>query len=434
MKSSKLLVIVSLALFSLSNLSADDLIFSSAYELALKNSNAIRSHIYSASADKEKINQEESQLYPQIKLSGSYKKSVYETNSDQRRTIKQGLFNYNASLQQTIYNASIYSKINTQEARSEYSQYGVELKKEELAQEVFGSYLNLLKSKNKIKLFESHLLFNQSKLKELTKKYEVYLTNKMDLLEIQVDYNSARIDLRREKKLYDVYDLKLRQLIGDVDYTLPTIDSDKSVLEMIGLMQETVGSVKNSLKLKQAEKAIDISKGEVDIAWNDHLPVVNLLGSFAKYSTDDPTVEAPYESTQYLMLTVDIPIFTGGLTTSRVSTNKLLQKAAQEELLRTQKEINVEYNEYMALFETSIESISMYKNALISAELFVESIEQGYKHGLKNITDLQNAKVKYYEVRYKYIENIYELVDSYVGLLIVTDNFDNISILDKIVQ
>lgn len=434
MKNSKFLVGALVLNIALSFLHAEPLVFSSAYDLALQNSNGIKAQVYSSQADDEKINQEESQLYPQIKLSGYYKKSEYTYNDTARDTIRQGLFNATATLQQSVYNAEVYSRINTQEARSEYSKFGVKVKKEELAQEVFGSYLNLLKSKNKIKLYESYLSFNKAKLQELTRKYELNLSNKMDLLEVKVDYNAAQIDLDREKKLYNVYDLKLKQYIGDVDYELPTIDSDKSILDMIDTMKETVGNDKESLKVKQAQVAIDISKGEMEIASDGHLPTVNLAGSYAKFDTDDPTIDAPYDSTKYLMLTVDIPIYSGGYVSSRVASSELLHKAAQEDLLRTKKEVRVEYNEYLALFEASVDSVAMYKEALESAELYVESVDQGYDHGLKSIVDLSDAKVRYFEVRYKYIENIYELVDSYIGLLIVTNSFGNIDILDRLVQ
>lgn len=422
----------------LGSLHAEPLTFSSAYDLALKNSNAIKSNVYMSEADEEKINQEKSHLYPKIDLSGYYKKSEYVSNpgssGGDKRTTRQGLYNYSVSLQQSIYDASIYSRINTQKARSEYSKSGVELKKEELAHEVFSSYLNLLKSRNRIKLNESYILFNEAKLKELTKKYELHLINKMDLLEVQVDYDSAKIDLNRERKLYDVYDLKLKQLIGTVEYELPFIDTDKPVLDMINIMKETVGTDKKSLKIKQAQIAVDISEGEVDIASDGHLPTLSLRGSYAKYETDDPNIEAAYDSTKYIMLNIDIPIYTGGYTSSRIATTELMYKAAQEDLIDIQKKVKVEYDESLALFETSAESIVMYKNALKSSELFVESIDQGYKYGLKSITDLQDAKVKYYEVRYKYIENIYDLVDSYIRLLIVTNNFDNIDILDRLVE
>ena len=113
MKNNKL--IISLFFFNilLSNLYAEVLLFSKAYELALENSNGIKSSAYLSQSDKEKIKQEESQLYPQINVSAYYKKSEYVSNPSNAKT-EQGLLNYAVSLRQSVYNPEIYSKIATQ--------------------------------------------------------------------------------------------------------------------------------------------------------------------------------------------------------------------------------------------------------------------------------------------------------------------------------
>ena len=134
------------------------------------------------------------------------------------------------------------------------------------------------------------------------------------------------------------------------------------------------------------------------------------------------------------MLTLDIPIYSGGYVSSRVTSAKLMRQAANEDLISVQKQVKVAHDEYLALFEASTESVAMYVEALSSAELYVEAITQGYDHGLKSITDLNDAKNKFYEVKYKYIENIYEMVNSYIGLLIVSNSVDDVTILDDLVE
>jgi len=131
---------------------------------------------------------------------------------------------------------------------------------------------------------------------------------------------------------------------------------------------------------------------------------------------------------------LNVPIYSGGRISSRVRELESQSLAASEELMDTQKEIQVKYDEYLALFEASVESVTMYKDAFESATIYVDAIEQGYNHGLKSIIDVNDAKNKQFEVKYKYIENIYEMVDSYIGLLITTNNFENIGLLDKLVE
>lgn len=415
---------------------AEVLNFSRAYELALENANGVRSAVYVSEADKEKINQEDAQLYPQINVSASYKKSEYVSNPS-NNTTRQGLISYSLTARQAVYNPDVYTRVDLQESRSKYSQTRAELEKEKLAQDLFNVYIDVLKSKNKINLLESYLEYSKSKLEELTKRYELNLSNKMDLLQMRVEYASAQIELDKENKLFNVYNLKFKQYIGDTAYELPKMESDKQISDTIEQMKQRVVSderLQESLKIRQAQAAVEVSKADVQNAKAGHLPKVTFDMSYTQYDTDTPTVDAAYDSIGYAMLSLNLPIYSGGYVSSKVDSAKLMYMASNEDLEKIKKETQVAYDEYLAIFEASAQSVSMYNDAFQSAELYVKAIEQGYEHGLKSVIDLNDAKNKLYEVKYKYIENIYEMVNSYIGLLMVTDNFKDIGLLDKLVE
>jgi len=436
MKSNKYILSFCFSTLLCSTLSAEVLNFSRAYGLALENANNIRSSIYVAEAEKEKISQENSQLYPQINLSTSYKKTEYETNPT-KNIVRQGLITGSITARQTIYNPEVLSRIDMQESRSKYSDVKVEYEKEALAQELFKTYLDILKSHNKIKLLESYLEYNRSKLEELSKKFAMDLSNKMDVLEMRVEYNSAVIELDKEKKLLKVYDLKFKHYIGDINYELPKIESDKILIDTIAQMHSQVvgeSDLQKSLQVQQAQAAVEVSEAEVENAKSGHLPTLTFDASYNIYDTDTPTIDAPYDTVKYAMLSLNIPIYSGGYVSSKVDSSRLMKKAANEDLQNAKKEVQVFYDEYLAIFEASSESVAMYKNALESAELYLKAIDQGYGYGLKSIIDLNDAKNKLNEVKYKYVENLYSLVDSYIGLLMVTNNFKELNLLDKLVE
>ena len=436
MKSNKYLLLLSLNALLCATLSAEVINFSRAYELALENANTLHASIYAAEAEREKINQEDSQLYPQINFSTSYKKTEYETNPTKKLTT-QGLITYSLTARQSIYNPEVSTRVEMQESRSKYSDVKVEYEKEALAQELFKTYLDILKSHNKIELLESYLEYNRTKLEELSKKFEMNLSNKMDLLQMRVEYNSAVIELDKEKKLLNVYDLKFKHYIGDLAYELPTIESDKILLGTIEQMKAQVmgeHDLQKSLRVKQAQAALEVSDSEIQNAKSGHLPKLTFDAAYNMYDTDTPTIDAPYESLKYGMFSLNIPIYSGGYVTSRIDTSKLMKKAANEELENAKKEVQVFHDEYLAIFEASSDSVTMYKDALASAELYLEAINQGYDYGLKSIIDVNDANNKLNEVKYKYVENLYALVDSYIGLLMVTNNFKELNLLDKLVE
>lgn len=419
------------------SLQGDLLKFSTAYKLALENAHSLKSSIFQVEGQKERLVQEESQLYPQINISGYYKKSEFSYYDKKRNDLNQGLFNYEVKLKQSIYNASIYSRIGVESSKQELYKIQVELEKEKLAQTVFQSYLEVLKANNQINLYKSYLEYSQSRLDELKIKYKMFLVTKMDLLEMEVEYKSTKISLIREKKLLKVYKLKLEKLIGTKKYKLPVINSDKHLLLSIKEMKESVLNKNDfayNLELLQAKLQLEIAKKEVDSSSSAHYPTLDLEGSYSGYDTDNASIDAPYKDVQSIMLYVNIPIYTGGYTSSKVREKRLMQQSTNEKLFEVKKDVTVLYNEYSAIFEASIDSVSVYKEAYDASLLHVKSIEEGYKHGLKSIIDLNDAKTKQYEVRYKYIENIYEMVDMYIGLLIIVNDFENIDLLDSMVR
>lgn len=436
MKSNRYKISLILAGMLFCNAEAEVLNFSTAYGLALENANNIRSAVYASESEKEKINQEKSQLYPQINLSTSYRKGEYETNPSGRIT-RQGLITHSATARQNIYNDEVYTRVDLQEARSKYSKIKVERQKEELAQELFKTYLDILKSKNRINLLESYLEYTKTKLDDLTKRFEMSMSNKMDLFQMRVEYASSQIELDKEKKLFSVHELKFKRYIGDVAFDLPDISSDKILLDAIKEMKNQVSSninIENSYKVQEAKAALITADADLEYSKAGHLPKLTFDAAYSKYETDDPTIDAPYNTSNYAMISLNLPIYSGGYVSSRVESSLLMKKSAIEDLTNTKKEVTVAYNEYMVTFEASAESVSMYKNAIESAELYVEAINQGYEHGLKSVIDLNEAKNKLNEVKYKYVENLYQMVNSYIGLLMVTNNFKELNLLDKLIQ
>lgn len=431
MKSSR----VALAFFTLciaSYLNAEVLLFSQAYKLALENANDIKSSEYMAAIEKERINQEKAALYPQINLSAYYRKTEYVFNNATQNSLQQGLINGGLSIRQSVYNPEIYSRIAIQKNRSKYNEARVNFYKKDLAKNVFDAYLNVLKSKNKIDYLNSRLMFNASKLKQLNAKYDMNLANKMDLLQMKVEYSSSKIELTKEKKLFEVYSLELQQFIGNSSYDLPKFNTSASLLKLIKIMKLSIHQDINSLEVKQAEIALQISKEQITNAKDGHLPKINFEANYALYSTDDPTVDAPYKDVKFAMLTLNIPIYSGGYTSSNVASSQLQYHAAFEDLQNAKKSVQVDYDRNLALFDTSVESVLMYKEAIDSAELYVDAVDQGLNSGLKSILDFNDARSKLYEVKYMYAQNIFDLIHSYVGLLIDTNSFDEIEILDKI--
>jgi len=414
-------------------LDADVLLFSQAYDLAILNSNDVKSGKYKYLSNKEQINQEKANLYPQVNVSGYYKKSELKSGYNGSVT-HQGLFNSSVSLSQIIYDRSTYARIDMQTMRTKYFKVDFDRKKQELANDVFSAYLNVVKSKNKIEVIRAYMKYQKSYIDMIQKKLKKQLANTMDLLEMKVKYNSSKIELKKEEKLLMVYTKKLKQYVGDINYTLPRIKIRSNIHHALKMMTKNIRFSRDSLEVIEAKIAMDTTAKNVAHAYDEYYPVVGLRASYDKYDMDTPTIEAPYKHTSSAMIDIRIPIYSGGHTRSKIESAKLDLLSAKEDYNHIKKKKAIEYEENLALFNAAKDSVEMYYEAYKSANEYVKSVKAGYQYGLKSIVDLNDARKNLYDVKYKYIDNIYQLINSYINLLLITNNIEGIKVLDRLIK
>ncbi len=438
MKNNKLLVALFTATLFLNPLSAEIITISQAYDLALGNSNLMKSSQYQFEANKQSVDQVKAEYYPQINGSISHSKTDYEINKLQptlNRDITETTTDYMVSLSQNIYNPQTNARLDIEKTRVKLYELDLQKQKQELAKTVLKAYLDILKSQNRVTLLDSYTKYNKFNLDSIRKKFDMNLSNKMDLLQAQVEYNTSNLELEKEKSLLNVYKLRLTNMIGRSDVEFLKLDASKlnsQVIQNIYSKVKDKSDFISNLEIQQALFGIEISKNDVANSYSQHLPKVNFDAVYTKYDSDDYTTD--YENSRKLMVSLKLPIYQGGYVDSKVTASKLKLKAANADLLDMQDEIKARYDELIAILRTNVNSVTLYKETLESTKLYLDSVTLGYQNGLKSIIDLYDAKNKVYEVEYKYVENIYGMMDSYIGLLIVTNNFDELKLLDQILN
>lgn len=423
-------------IFFFSSLNAQSLTFSEAYKLALSNSNKILSSEYIFKSKEEDINQVKSSLYPQVSSDISYSNRYSHINElirPNRDGERERSLDYSLSFRQSLYDPELYSKISMEEQRVELSKIQFQKDKQELFGDVFESYINIFKYQNKVSLLNSKLMYFKYLNDAAKKKFEMNLMNKMDMLEANVDYNTARIELRKEKQLLEISKKNLEQLINLTDFTLPNIDYNIGLekLEQLGEIIKGEKPYLLSLEVQEAIVSNKLSKEALNNAFDAHLPKLSFDASYTKYYS--PDIAADYEDTARYMVSLKIPLYQGGYVNSKVKSSRLKYNATIEDLRLVEKKTKIEFDEYKSKYDAAIESLMLYKTSLKSANLYLDSIEQASKKGLKSIIDVYDARNKLNEIQSSYVDNLYNLIDSYVGLLKVTNNFERIELIDNII-
>lgn len=261
------------------------------------------------------------------------------------------------------------------------------------------------------------------------------LVNKMDMLQAEIDLNTSKIDLKKETQLLYVFKGKLRYLIGIEDFNLPKINYNNTDFLDKGYIETLISDEKsylNNLKVKELIAEKEYAREEISNARSAYIPKLSLDLNYTDYNSKD--ISADYENTKKIMFILNIPIYQGGKVSSKVKSAELLYKSSLEELELIEKESELEYSELKTYLFSSLESFKLYKESLYSATLYLKSVEQAFEYGLKSIIDVSDAKIKVNEIKYNYVDSFIAMIDSYIGLLIMTNDLDKIDSIDKVLE
>jgi len=411
-------------------LNAAPLTFSKAYNLAVEKSHTIKSSDYMYQSEIQKIKEEKSALYPHLNLSASYKKARYYATDVSKQTVA----NYALSLNQNIYNAGTYARINVQKQRSKYANLDVKQKKIALTQDIMKAYLDAMRSDAKIKLLESEIAYTRSIQTKIQKQFVMRLSDKVDLLEMQVEYNSAKIELDKERKIYNTYIQTLEEYTEQTNIEMPQINLQDDIQPLLYDMQRAASGQMESVDIEQSNAVLKMKEYEVKQAKAGYYPKIDLNVVYSKSDMNSLTIQDPFVKTEYAVVSLSMPLYDGGYNSAAVEVAKLTKQAAYEDLQDTKQKAGVKYENALSLFHSSMDSVNLYKEALESARLYVDAVKIKYDRGLSSIIEYNKAKEKLYNIRYKYINNLYDMLQSYIQILADTNNLDSIVLLDKFLK
>lgn len=402
-------------------LEAKPLNLSQAYEMALKNEPHLKSALYKANATAEMTEQSLAQLYPRIQASGSWGRYEYEY---QRNTnpVKESYSSYSLSATQPIFHPELWRGVDEAKAKVKSAQYQYQAQSQQMALDLAKSYFTVLHTQKNIELIGSQKAYYETKYRQLQELLKFGLTNRIDLLEAKVQRDKSAQELLTEEKRFQVSKLRLEYLIGEPVDSLTNLDSLETEQLLLSIdRSEWEKKVSANPTLLSAQSAKEAALHQVAIREYQHYPKVDLSLSRKETYTKD---EISHKYDNQAIVQVNLPLYEGGYTQSRIAEGKLLLESADQELQYYEKNSNLRFEELWAEYESGIKSITLLKEAEESAQLYVESMEKGYASGLKSLVDVLEAKAKLYEVKRDRVNSIYEMINNQLGLLDITGELD----------
>jgi outer membrane protein len=395
-----------------------------AYQLALAKDAKLASSEARLEADKEQKDQALSQLLPQVTASMSAKKELYQLPNNPL-SFDENTNNKNLQITQAIYNRQALYGYDQAGLKVDYAKLRLTSAQNELGVRVAQAYLNVLLSQENVALSQQQVATTEQRLNQVTAALKVGYSTKVDRLALVAELDNAQAQLTTDQQQLVFYRQKLKVLIGQsVPDVLPwpqfspegltaEFIQDKSWLEL---------AQNNNLDVQLQKKAVEVAQQEVEVRASGFYPTVNL----GAYYTDasGATYFAQKNDNKAIYLEMKLPLYQGGYDSSRVREGRSLLRSAEFDAQYASMDATQQAQEQLSNIRASREKLVALKQAIASGEAYLASAEEGYRLGVRDISEVSRAKEKLFSNRRDQSRSTVEMLNSLVQLHAISGQLD----------
>ena len=363
---------------------------------------------------------------------------VITGNSETTRSSR----NYGINLNQVLFDFGRFTQVRSQNALARAGDFQLESAGDSLITRTSQAYFNVLIAIESLAAAETQETALKKQFDFASKRLEVGLAPITDVHEARAQFDSARANtIVVRNVLEDAYQAvaeitgqpvrNLKSLPKDFQPSLPAErDADGWVAT----------AIENNPALKAKELQVQSAEADVGTARAGHMPTLYFNGSYGKdavWGENDFTSTNPPVFNNFPIgsqskgpsfgVTLNVPIFSGGATQSRVRQALALRDVAVDELEQQKRALDRNTRNAYQTLVAGISEVEARRLAVVSAQSAYDASQVGLEVGTRTVLDVltnqQNlfrAQLAYAQSRYNFLENRL-LLEQAAGTLDIAD-------------
>lgn len=368
-------------------------------------------------ADIQAIDTARSALLPQIQADGSY--AINDSSIDSSDVTTQDL---SITLNQSLYQHSNWARYEQSKQSSDVALATLKNAEQTLILSVAKSYFSVLLAQQSLVLTQSKQASNKLQYETALASAELGLLSRVDVLEAKSSFDIAKSETIQAENALDNAQEALAKISGvsainiqqsglkvlELNSQLPELNLNETELENLAKSQ--------NLTVKIAQSQTDVASSEIEVQKSGYWPTVALQAKYSdtRYSSNG-TGLADNDRTS-VAVTVSMPLYSGGGTSSQVTAAKQESMAAQQALRNAKENAALEVRTQLRNLHRGEKLINALREAVKSNDAFVESAQEGYKVGLKSMLEVLTATANQTNAHRTLIEAIHNQVLSHLTL------------------
>lgn len=393
------------------------------HDLAIKNDPALQAAAYRKDATGENTRQAWSNLLPTIggratRNWGDATTKIGEVDfgngqiqprSKQESDIDTEYYGFD--LRQSLYAQSNYENLDIARGQVSQAEATYNIAYQDFLVRVAGGYFSVLTAQDGVIFAEAEEKALQRQFEQAEQRFEVGLTAVTDVHEARASYDNARARaIVSRNNLADTKEA-LYELTGQYfdDY-----DPLQEVLPLVKPMPESPDewvdiAMQYNPTVIFEHFNVEIADANIRLQRSGHFPTLDLVGSLNRFTNNKraftsltgenfATTDIQSDDNQ-IGLVLNVPLYQGGLITSRTRQARYVLNAVNEDLDQRQRAVvRATKNAYRAVI-AGIEQVGAFGQAMISAESALEATQAGFEVGTRTIVDVLIAQQRYFQAQ-----------------------------------
>ena len=386
------------------------------YRLALLNDPTFEVARYTLKAAQEKYPQALAGLLPTVSASGEKNYSRSQNQYNHASAIDRNVHAWNWTLQlaQPLIRAQNFYAYSEAKIILEQAQAQYDLAAQEIILRVASAYFELLASRESILVAEAEIIATKEQLDIAKRGFEKGVVAITDVHDGQSRLYLARSHLVMARSEQDARDAELSRIIDEVPKKLAPLDHDVTIpfpepneqQAWINMARENHPAVRAAqFNLLATEVVVKKIRAE-------HTPTLDFVASYGENSSTGntilPTDYASRGNVRQIGVEINVPLFSGGATSSRVSEAIANKYRSGAELEVARRQAATDARLAFAGVVNGLSQITALKSSVISSQSAIDGNRAGYKLGIYSNINVLNAEQQHFSAKRDLIKTRYE--------------------------
>ena len=391
----------------------------SVYQEAVDNNADLAAARAQYGAQKEVVPQARAGLLPNLSAGADMSNTRTRFDEPSMTSTRSGNV-YQATLAQPLFRADRWFQLQAAKDINEQASLQLSATEQNLILQSAENYFAVLRAQDNLASTKAEEAAFKRQLDQSNERFDVGLSDKTDVLQSQASYDTARANrILAQRQVDDAFEALITltnreyNAIQGIVHTLPVLAPTPNDAKA---WVDT--AAKQNLNLLASNYAVSAAEETLKQRKGGHAPTLDAVAQYKKGDNDALGFSNPNPLTRYgsdveqrsIGLQLNIPIYSGGLTSSQVreSYSRLSQTEQQRESLRRQVVENTR-NLHRAV-NTDVEQVQARRQSIISNQSAVEATEIGSQVGTRNIVDVLDAQRQLYTSVRNYNNSRYDYI------------------------